>query len=421
MKRTAFIFITFFAAGIFASCKKISVTNNTGAEWIKVISDSNVRLVGKIRADAQNNLYCSYNYKDSVISDYSAIVKLDAKGNILWRKEFTDLSIYDFVVTPENDVVIPSYSDGMITLIKLSSDSGTRSSGTPYALPSAAASFKIVGMKIFITADHNYNISGTLKKGSKKRIGFMMKMSFADAGIWGKTFTFQSSADSTTTLTGCAEISSEFYLFGNTQMDSPKTSYFFIMKTEAVGDSMWTRTYSTSSYNPGDSSYWGYYCWTSDLIPSGDGYLFGCAYNVEYNVVNQTGISVSTYDDKSARIFKFSLMGDTVESAHVKLTEQNEVADLLLKKDGGLFIGLNPNVLGDVSIVFERNSFIAQVSSNPTLAVQSMTPIQSQYADYLSSVCAMPDGHYAIETMIQSLGGDHYRLEVIKTDENGNF
>src|SRR4029077_20246905 len=110
--------------GIFCSCRKVSVVQNTTEpKWIKVIADSVVHFPGKIRADAQNNLYCSYNYNDAEISGTSAIVKLDTNGNIVWRTVFTNTSIFDFITT-QSGLVIASYLSGIIT-VTTSSYEGT--------------------------------------------------------------------------------------------------------------------------------------------------------------------------------------------------------------------------------------------------------------------------------------------------------
>ena len=58
---------------------------------------------------------------------------------------------------------------------------------------------------------------------------------------------------------------------------------------------------------------------------------------------------------------------------------------------------------------------------NSQLDFQSAENLQTKYMDYVSSMCNLSDGAVAIETIIQSFGGDGYRLQVTKTDKNGNF
>jgi len=191
------------------------------------------------------------------------------------------------------------------------------------------------------------------------------------------------------------------------------------MKTSSQGDSAWIRSFNTSRYDSSSKTYSGYYCATSDIVAADDGNFFACANNMAFNIFP---LPVYTNDDNSARIFKISSQGILLDSVRIKFGLQNEVADLVKKKDGGLFIGINPNALGrlgNFELVGERNSFIANVSSDMTL--QNVSSVQTQFSDFLGSVCAMPDGHYAIEMMIQSFGSEDYKLEVIKTDENGNF
>ncbi|HYV93856.1 MAG TPA: hypothetical protein VE978_18915 [Chitinophagales bacterium] len=423
MTRYVFITIILFA-GIFFSCKKISVSQNHGdAEWVKVITDASVFFPGKMRADAQNNLYCSYNYTDYEIDSNSAVIKLDSKGNILWRRSFADTTIYDFVVTPEGKIVIPIYSNGMITLIELDPAGNIISSGNPYVLPFNAADIdEIVTLKIFIEADVGYyNLSGTILYNlnfPNERVGFMMEFDNNFNGGWKRPYFF---ANPRTVITGCAETDDGYLLFGNIQFKNTNTSEVFTLKTDAGGNKIGAiKEYSTSAFNAAnDPPYSGFYCNTSDIIRAGNKF-YACAYNELYNVPTISSPPVYADDDNSARIYTFDSDGNKMgDPKTLKYDIQNLVADLVLTKDSGLLIGLNPVTLVGIGYVGRQSSYVARLNSD--LSIQSVSNIQTNYKDYLGSICAMPDGTYAIETMIQSFGEEHYRLEVIKTDVNGNF
>ncbi|HUM46918.1 MAG TPA: hypothetical protein PLD84_08320 [Chitinophagales bacterium] len=414
-----------FLAVIFFSCKKNSIEQNAGnAAWIKVMDDSAVYFPGKIRADAASNLFCSYNYRNYVIDSNSAIIKLDPSGNLLWRKQFDNLTIYDFMINPDGDVVIASYDAGMITLTILSSEDTTHFLLGAYPLPLVTDKIRdIVGMKISTTADGNYVISSTVfyrKNNERVSMGFIMEVTTSGVQLWMGDYFFP--INEATTITGCAGAEDGYLLFGNVQKRFPAVSSFFVMKCDSKGDSLWTKFYETSNYTstgPDSGTYHGYYCYTTDIISSGDNNFYACAYNEKYNLPNVSNLPIYTDDDNSARIMKISQEGTLIKSASLKHDFQNMAADLVRTGDNGLLIGLNPINLVGTYYLGMQSSFVARLNTN--LDILSVSNIQTHYYDYLGSLCVTPDGHYAIETMIQSFGSESFLLEIIKTNENGNF
>lgn len=417
------IIVAFLVGSI--SCKKGDLLFSSGeAQWIKVVSDSTVFFPGKIRVDGENNLYCSYDHKEPEISRNSGLIKLDINGDLVWRKQFDSVAIFDFLVKTDGIVIIASASAGIVTLREIPATADTCFILGSYDLPSFGKPVvKVLGMKILKDETKNtYILSGTARLNSQtsdNSAGFMMEMSATGMGIWRHSYIFEQSAGAATAITGCTQTSDGFMLFGNLQFGFPTISKFFILKCNLNnGDTLWSRFYNTSSYFPDSQPYDGYYCSTSDIVAGDDGYFYAGAFNVLYNTPSQT-FPIHTNDDNSARIFKINATGETIDSIHVKFDIQNAVADLVKKKDGGLLIGLNPYKLGNFAFVGKRNSFVANVNSS--FVLENVTTIQTQYSDYLGSICSMPDGHYAIVTTIQSLGQANNNLEIIKTDLDGNF
>ena len=418
----AYVVFLVIVISIFFSCKKEDSSQNKGeAKWIKVISDLPVYNTGKIRADAQNNLYCSYNYKSYKIDTNSGIIKLDSEGNILWQRNFTSLAIYDFVINSQNNLVLVSYSSGTITLTNLSPDNTISTIGS-YDLPLTAQKIiSMITLKIFCTSTNNYNIYGsvTYKQSSttsRQGIGFIIQADTGGNLLWLKKYSFEPGV--ATTITGCVEISDGYLMLGNIQhTDFPIISSLFILKSNIQGDSSWIKIYPTSSYI--DSAYHGYYCSTTDFISSGDGNFFGAGFNFRYNIPTVVTPPIYSDDDNSARLLKFNEEGDIISTTKLKYDLQNQVADLILTRGNGLMIGFNPIKLYGTFYIGNRSSFVIRLGSDLTL--QSEKNIQSHYIDVFGSLCLMHDGHYAIETMIQSFGKDYYQLEIIKTDESGNF
>lgn len=409
---------------IFISCKKEPIAQNTGdAQWIKVISDAPAYLPGKIRPDTENNLYCSYNYTDYKADSSSALIKLDKNGTLIWRKEFTHFTIYDFLITGENRIMMASYSNGMITLTL---DTTNELFGS-YPLPIIPDDFRdLFGVKLFINSAGNYMISGTVfyrQNGKRVSLAFLTEINKDDGQKqWMQCYYFPEGPE--TTVTGCAEVEREsgYILIGSIQEEDTLISSFFLLRVNEFGDSLWTKVHETGSYTstgPNSGTYHGYYCFTSDIISSADNNFYACAYNQKYNLPNINGLPAYSDDDNSARILKINADGEVIDYERLKHDFQNMAAALVLTNDGGLLIGFNPIRLVGTFYVGRQNSFIARLNSD--LAVQSVSFIQNHYYDYLGSLCAMPDGHYAIQTMIQSFGNEHFYLEIIKTNKNGNF
>ncbi|MEO6167790.1 MAG: hypothetical protein ABIO46_12940 [Chitinophagales bacterium] len=425
MRKHSFVLVFTIIAEVFFSCKKISIDQSTGdAQWVKVLTDSPVYFPGKIRSDAESNLFCSYNYANYTIDTTSAIIKLDKNGILLWRKEFESLIIYDFVITPGGDAIIASYSTGMMMLTKLSAKDTSTSLLGSYPLPLDPKKIKdIFGVKLFFNDKGNYVMSGTVffrPDNVRLSMAFLMELDTLGNQVWMQDYFFPEGT--VTTVTGCAPTDDGYLLIGNIQEKDPFVSCFFILKCGATGDSSWTKFYETSWFDPAGAdggTYTGYYCYTSDIIPGGGDYFYACAYNEKYNLPNITQDPIYSIDDNSARIFKIDPDGNLIKTTPLKFDFQNMAADLVRTGDNGLLIGFNPINLVGTAYLGKQTSFVARLNADLTLL--SVSNIQTHFYDYLGSICVTPDGHYAFETMIQSLGDENYLLEIIKTDENGNF
>ena len=419
MRRNILLILCFMI--LVHSCDNDSGIAPAGSvEWIKVIPDAVIYQPGKVRADSQGNLFCAYNYVDYIIDSNSAVIKLDKNGTLVWKKEFTDLIIHDFLVTPEGHLVIPSYSDGAILLTELSTDSVTRLIGTCPLPLDANKIYGTIGMNIFPT-EAGYNISGSLyyETGNQKdRVGFMMETDSNANLLWCQAYFFP--LGEPTVITGCAPTTDGYILFGNIR-DYPTMSKFFFLKTDAGG--VVTEpviTYQTSSYEIDKDSFIGYFCNTSEIIPSGDGNFYACAYNDRFNIPTVASSPIFSADDNSARVMKITPEGEVCIEQKLHGDFQNLVIDLVRREeDNGLLVGVNPMPLIGVGYLGKQNSYIARLNSD--LEIQSISNIQDHYMDYLGSICRMPDGHYAYELMIQSFGNPAYKLEIVKADDTGIF
>ena len=62
MKPLHIFLLLCFLSGIIFSCKENDDSVQPGATWVKVIEENHVYSPGRIRADASENLFCSYSY-----------------------------------------------------------------------------------------------------------------------------------------------------------------------------------------------------------------------------------------------------------------------------------------------------------------------------------------------------------------------
>ena len=413
-----------FLSGIIFSCKENDDSVQPGATWVKVIEENHVYSPGRIRADASENLFCSYSYTGYDNDSSSAMVKLDSQGNVAGQQDFPGLAIYDFQLNEAGEPMAAGFENGIVSMMKLSAslDEEPLQMGS-YTLPLDPTKIrKLNGLKMLKQADGHFLLYGTVRYTKNPYNGWMAFFAGFDAGgsfEWDDTM-YLSDQNHVSAITGCAESEDGFVFLGYNQFPGfPVSSEFFIMKTDFKGQVVCDTSYVTVQYDSMDSSYSGYYCETSDVIPALDGQSFyGCAFNVRFNIPFFAG-QVNTSDDNSARIFRLDACGNILARDSVKVDEQNQVSDLLLMKNGDLLLGINPYPLFGVYYTGQQNASITMLNSQ--LDFQSAENLQTKYMDYVSSMCNLSDGAVAIETIIQSFGGDGYRLQVTKTDKNGNF
>jgi hypothetical protein len=413
-----------FISGVFFSCDKNDDSGQPGATFVKVIEENHVYNPGKIRVDAYNNLFCSYSYTDYDNDSSSAIVKLDSLGNVIGQQDFPGLAIYDFQLNDAGEPMTACFEQGIVSITKLSAslDEEPQHTGS-FALPLDVTKIrKLNGLKMLKKSDGDYLLYGVVRYAKNPFNGWIFLFAgFDDGGSfeWGDTM-YLSDQNHVSGVTGCAESGDGYVFLGYTQFQGfPVSSEFFVMKTDLNGVVQCETRYTTSLYNSIDSTYSGYYCETSDLIPALDGQSFyGCAFNVRFNIPYFAG-QVNTSDDNSARIFRFDACGNVLARDSVNVDEQNQVTDLLLTKNGDFLLGINPYPLFGVYYVGQQNAYSTMLNSQ--LDFQSAENLQTKYMDYVSSMCNLSEGTVAIETIIQSFGGDGYRLQITKTDKNGNF
>lgn len=424
MKGLLYLLSPVFISAMLLSCsKQVTLPDPSAAQWIKVFTDSPVYMVGKIRADAEGNLYASYNHKDVATGSPGAILKTDASGTFVWRLEYPHRSVYDFHLLDESDkLLVVSANSNAITLTTVTTTTHDTAFIGAYPLPDPGIGINgIKNAKLLVTKSGNYNLSGTMLLDSKinSSAGFMMEINGpANQLLWSHAWYFSPFNAGGTSITGCTETTDGFMLIGNVQGTAPPLSQFFILCTDATGDTLFSKHYYTSSYDTAQNSFSGYYCETSDIAPMDDGNFFAPAFNLLYNNSNQLPYPIFTTDDNSARLFRISPSGDTLGSERLKQAKQNQVIDFV-PKDNGWFLGLNPSTLDYFGGIGERYAFCTTLDDD--LVPQNTTVINSYYTNYLSSVYPTPDGFFATLSMVQSLGTGHYYLQLIKTGENGSF
>lgn len=419
MTANQIISIPFLSLVILTSCNHPSTEPE--ADWIKVVTENHVYEPGQIRTDHAGNIFCSYNYASYGLDTHFAIIKLDRYGTVITKQEISDLTVYEFEMSEEGEPILASYENGIVTLSKLTNALGdSPAEFGSFTLPVEVNKIKQPNLRLIVQADGSYLVAGSFlhTKNPSKCLGFLIQFDRDGVVIMGDTIVL-SEFPPLAFVTGCAEASDGYVLFGSTQYQNPSYSSYFICKTDFSGNILCMKKDTTSWYFADVDSTAGYYCETSDLIPAPDGETFyGCAYNVRFNIPFQVN-PLYTTDDNSARVFQFDACGEIRNSTSIKLDDQNQVMDLIVMPNSDLLVAINPFSLIGVYYSGQQNSFAARLSS--ALTLKSVQQFQTNYMDYLSSMSVMPDGSIVYESAIQSFGGDGFRLQVTKSDENGNF
>jgi len=221
--------------------------------------------------------------------------------------------------------------------------------------------------------------------------------------FWAKQYYFPQSSPEATQLTDGVITPDGGYLFCG--YITCTTSKFFLMKTDARGDTLWTKFYISGKMDATTNLITPYAAGTSSLIALNNGnYML-------FNGPSPLGSDNSA--NQSAWIYTISSTGDSLNSTQINYQPGNYPAWAVKENSGNVFALMNLTN----GLEYSGNGFIQQnanyVSLSPGLSILSQGYFQTRYTDYFQSLCLTSGGNIACFGMIQSLGKDYYKPELI--------
>ncbi|MGC9367720.1 MAG: T9SS type A sorting domain-containing protein [bacterium] len=320
------------------------------------------------------------------------LVKTDGNGNVIWENVIgTDTmeAGYSVQQTTDNGYIVSGYTSAFgyldqIYLIKTTSGGDT--SWTKYY----GGSGPEFGYSIQQTVDGGYIVAGlTGSFGAGGNDVFLIKTDSLGDSIWAKTFGGsyydQGSSIQQTTDGG-------YIITGRTESYGAGSSDVYLIKTDSIGDTLWTRTFGGSGWDFGKSVHQ-----TTD-----GGYIIVGTWSYDYH----TGIG-------DVFLIKTDANGDTVWTRIYGGSNLERGTSLDQTTDGGYIItGRTESYgAGEADVYLIKTDSLGNILWTRTFG--------GSEDDWGNSVQQTVDGGYIIAGTTYSFGTGYSSVYLIKTDSIG--
>ena len=324
------------------------------------------------------------------------LIKTSAQGDTLWTRTYGGRDQdcgYSVQQTPDSGYIIAGYTESFgaghtdVYLIKTSAQGDTLWTRT------YGGRDQDCGYSVQQTPDSGYIIAGyTWSFGAGECDVYLIKTSALGDSLWTRTY-----GGTDVDVGGSVRQTSDggFVIAGYTQSFGAGEYDVYLIKTDAAGDTLWTSTYGDTSRDMGYSAQQ-----TSDggYIVTGYTYSFGAG----------------TPDYANVYLIKTNASGDTVWARTYGGTDSDEGRSVQQTTDGGYIIAGQTWSFGagtgDVYLIKTN-------ASGDTLWTRTSGGTSM---DYGLSVQQTADSGYIITGHTFSFGAGGYDVYLIKTDSNGN-
>ena len=274
-----------------------------------------------------------YLLATSIESDF---IKTDSQGNVQWTKTYAALdgaSIFSFIQTRDGGYAIAGFGDHPISgvegrLVKIDSEGNLQWNQTYGELNG------VVRLRSVIETDDGYALAGTILAGSINDDMWLVKTDLEGNVEWEKRYGGQNSE-------GCASavraIDGGYLLAGYTRSFGAGDSVCFVVKTDSSGNLEWNQTYGGSGRDS-----------CMSVVEAMDGgYVL-------------TGFVNNTSNGQAAVVVKLSVSGEL--KWEKDYPGENKIQSVTVASDGGyVFVGYK----GDSS---NRDSEVWAVKLEPDYA-----------------------------------------------------
>ncbi len=321
------------------------------------------------------------------------LVKTDFSGNTMWTRTFGGTHSdkgYSVAQTANGGCIIAGYTysfgagDADIWLIKVNA-----SGDTTWTRTFGGAEYD-AGYAVALTANGGYVITGeTWSFGAGGADVWLIKVDASGDAAWTRTYGGTSN-DYGYSVMQTAD--SGYVIAGWTGSFGAGLDDVWLIKTDAAGDTMWTRTFGGTDWDWGESV-----AQTTD-----GGYIIaGCTYSFGAG-------------ESDVWLIKTDAAGDTMWTRTFGGTDEDEGYSVAQTADGGYVItGYTESFGAGVSDAW----FIKTDASGDTMWTRTFG---GEDRDWGESVAQTTDGGYVIAGDTRSFGAGDYDVWLIKTDSAGN-
>jgi hypothetical protein len=320
------------------------------------------------------------------------LIKTDASGDTLWTRTYGGTnSDYGYSVQQTQDggyVVAGSTSsfgagNGDVYLIK------TNASGDTLWTRTYGGTDYDNGYSARQTSDGGYIVAGATNSFGNGNQVYLVKTNASGDTLWTRAYggtDYEEGRSVQQTSDGGHIVAGETSSFGAGLVD------VYLIKADASGDTLWTRTYGGTSYDFGSSVQQ-----TSDggYIIAGYTFSFGAGYADVY-------------------LIKADAFGDTLWTRTYGGTNDDYGSSVQQTSDGGYIIA------GDTRSFGAGNEAVYLIKTNSQGDTLWTRTYGGTEYDWGNSVQQTSDGGYIIAGGTSSFGAGYYDVYLVKTDANGN-
>jgi hypothetical protein len=329
--------------------------------------------------------YFQFKYEDVYL------IKTDESGNIDWTKNYGNSTLeqgWEIRETTDGGYIIaaerysPMYNTIKAYLLKTNLNGDTLWTKLFTGLGTASARCAIE------TNDGNYIFCG-VTSSSNDRSAYMVKTDVSGEMIWEKAYAGPKDEWSYDMI---QNTDGGYILCGGTEID-PGFDDFLIIRTDAFGDTVWTRHFGGAGY---DAAY--------SIIQNEDegNYYVG---GLSWNTINQTNFDIL--------ILKLNSNGDTIWTKRFGGGSSDKIGSMDFTEDGGIIVCGSTTSFGEGGY----DLYLFKIDTSGTL-LWSQT-YGGANIDVGISVHPSFDQGYILCGYTSSFGAGNSDIYLVKTDSDG--
>jgi len=264
------------------------------------------------------------------------LMKITPDGDLIWTKTIgvldDDEQIYDMQPTADGGYILcGQYDEGFANiyyyLLKINANGDSLWSMTY----NPAAGDQARGRGVVVTDDQNYVIAGYVNRDNDN-FAHVVQLDLSGEAVWSQTWNFEG-AEYLSDIEKTKD--NGFIVGGYTNSIGAGNLDYFLIKTDNVGDSLWTRTYGGTSSE---------FCYVVEQTAD-EGYIMA-GYGFSFGHGSLDCYMVKTNSD-----------GDTLWTRSYGGSHQDDAYDLKLTSDGGYVLAG-----GTYSFGFGLNSYLLKTN-----------------------------------------------------------